>query len=108
MIKVDYKNRIGYLTQTEKRADGVHKFRIDICHANCLCAMVYFYKNEDGAKMVQLVSFFADVQHAKRCFKEGLFLSNWADFVFNAKECNAEMWKFIRLLANNGKKIRIK
>ena len=107
-IRVDYKKRIGYFTATEKRADGVRKFRIHICHANCLCAMMYFYKNEDGEDMAQLYAFFHDMPHAKRCFKDDVFLADWDNFVFNAKELNNDLWKFIRLLADNGKKVTIK
>lgn len=109
MINVNYKNRIGYFTQIENHKDGVRKFRFDICHANCLCAIMNFYKDENGEDMAQLVSFFADIQHAKRFFKEYNDTAIvWDNFVFNAKECDTEMWKFIRLLADNGKKIRIK
>lgn len=107
MINVSYKNKIGYFTKTEKSADGVRKFRIDICHANAMCAMMYFYKSEKGEDMVQLHSFASDIKHAKECIKRGMY-HDWDNFVFNAKECNAEVWKFIRLLADNGKKIRIK
>lgn len=107
-LNVSYKNKIGYFTATQTNAGGTHKYRIDICQANCLCAMVHFHKNENGEKMVHLVSFFADIQHAKQCFKDGFFLDKWNNFVFHVKECDTEMWKFIRLLADNGKKITIK
>ena len=103
-LQVNYKNRIGYFTLPQ----GDKKFRIHICHANCLCAMMNFYKDENGEKMAQLYAFFADVPHVKQCFKNGLFIRNWDNFVFKAKECDSEMWKFIRLLADNGKKVTIK
>ena len=104
MLNVSYKNKIGYFTLTQ----GENKFRVHIYHANCLCAMCEFYTNEQGEKMVQLVSFFADIAHAKRCFKDGLFINDWDNFTFHANECDTEMWKFIRLLADNGKKVTIK
>lgn len=107
MLNVSYKNKIGHFTQTQTTEDGTTKFRIDICHANCLCAMMYFYTDSKGDKMAQVVSFFIDLGHFKNCIKDGM-LNNWNNFVFNAKECNAEMWKLIRLLADNGKKITIK
>ena len=44
MLNVSYKNKIGYFTLGR----GKGKIRIDICHANCLCAMMYFYKDENG------------------------------------------------------------
>lgn len=70
--------------------------------------MMYFYTNGKGEEMAQLVTFFADTPHAKRCFKDDIFLCDWDNFVFNAKELNNDMWKFIRLLADNGKKVTIK
>lgn len=108
MLNVSYKNKIGHFTATQKRGEAVHTYRVDICHANALCAMVQFYTDNNGNKMAQLVSFFADIQHAKNCLKEDWLLEDWNNFVFNAKECDTQMWKLIRLLAENGKKVTIK
>lgn len=103
MLNVSYENKIGYFTLTQ----GENKFRINICHANCLCAMMYFYTDNEGEKIATLMSFFADLQHAKNCIKNNA-LDRYDDFVFKAKELNNELWKFIRLLADNGKKVTIK
>ena len=46
MLNVSYKNKIGYFTLTQ----GENKFRINICHANCLCAMMYFYTDNEGGE----------------------------------------------------------
>lgn len=102
MLNVSYKNKIGRYTLTQTNAHGTQKFRIDICHANCLCAMMYF--TEDTA---QVISFFHDLTHAKNCIKNNV-LDGSDNFIFNAKQLNSEMWKLIRLLADNGKKITIK
>lgn len=103
-LNVSYKNKIGHFTVTQERATGTDKYRIDICHANALCAMIHFNKIADQA---QLFCFFLDLKHAKNCIKDDC-LSNCDNFVFNAKQCDSEMWKLIRLLADNGKKVTIK
>lgn len=107
MLNVSYKNKIGHFTATEKRGEAVRTYRVDICHANALCAMVQFYTDNNGDNMTQLVSFFADIKHAQNCLKDDI-LAGWNNFVFNAKECDTRMWKLIRLLAENGKKVTIK
>lgn len=107
MLNVSYKNKIGHYTMTQTNADGTYKYRIDICHANALCAMMYFFTNSEGEKEVRLMSFFSGLTHAKNCIKNNV-LDGCDNFVFKAKECNAEIWKLIQLLANNGKKVTIK
>lgn len=102
-VNVNYKNRMGYCTLTQ----GENKFKIWICHANCLFAMMYFYKDEKGVDMASLHSFLADLEHAKRCLKADLF-KDYSNFTFVAKELNNDMWKFIRALANHGFKVTIK
>lgn len=57
--------------------------------------------------MAQLVCFFADLSHAKKCLKDDT-LAEWDNFVFNAKQCDTQIWKLIRLLAENGKKVTVK
>lgn len=106
MLTVNYKCRIGYYTMKQKRGNKIQKYRIHICHSNSLCAMMHFYKENDE-DMAQLVCFFIDMPHAKRCIKEKV-LGDCNDFVFKAKECNSDMWKLIRLLAESGKKVTIK
>lgn len=107
MLNVSYKNKIGHFTATQKHGEQVHTFRVDICHANALCAMMYFYTDNNGEKMAQLVSFFADIAHVKNCLKDNV-LAEWDKFVFNAKQCDTQIWKLIRLLADNGKQVTIK
>ena len=102
-VNVNYKNRMGYCTLTQ----GDNKFKIWICHANCLFAMMYFYKDEEGKDMVQLHSFLADLEHAKRCLKADLF-KDYSNFTFVAKELDNDMWKFIKELTKYGFKVTIK
>lgn len=107
MLNVSYINKIGYYTLTQNSVDGTRKFRIDICHANCLCALMYFYTAEDGSKMAQVNGFCVDIKHLKALLKNDFF-AGADNFVFRAKEMNSDLWNMVRVLANNGKKISIK
>lgn len=102
MLNVSYENRIGYCTLTQ----GEDEFRIDFCHANCLCAMMYFYKEEDGTEMVRVHCFFADLAHAKRCIDGGV-LEGHDDFHFVKKEMDRSMMAFARHLEKRGFKVTI-
>ncbi len=106
MLNVSYKNRMGHFTLTQ----GESKYQIWFCHANALCAMMYFYDetDKDGNKtpMVQVYAFFNDMAHAKRCVKDGFF-EGCSDFHFVAKELDSQMWRLVKLLADNGIKVTI-
>lgn len=105
MLHVNYENRIGYYTLHQ----GENKFKIWFCHANCLCAEVYFYKDEEGIDMVQLNRFFGDLKHLKNCAKAGLFEDYRVSGVtLFAKEMNDDLWKMVRVFAENGVKVTIK
>lgn len=86
-------------------------YKVWFCHANALCAMLHFYKDEkDGKKvdMVQLLGFFADIKHAKACLADDIF-RNCRCFTFFAKEMNPNMWKLVKLMTTKyGIKITIK
>lgn len=119
MLRVSYKNRIGYYTKTEKWKDEPdRKFKTWMCHANCdLWADMYFYKvKEDyeqfgtkyhkGDKMVQLIGFWCDTGHLKRAMKEsGYYAAD--DFHFYADQMDADIWKAVKILAEAGKKVTI-
>ena len=112
MLNVSYKNTFGYFTETLETSVGVFKNRIDICSANCVCAMVHAKEecpdpNFPNYKVRPLFAYFKDMAHAKRAIKGNIF-RNCNNFVFNAKNCNTEMWKIIRLIAESGKKVTIK
>lgn len=106
MLNVSYDNRMGHFTLTQ----GENKYQVWFCHANALCAMMYFYNetDKDGNKreMVQLYAFFNDMDHAKRCVKDNFF-ADCSDFHFVAKELNSQMWRLVKLLADNGIKVTI-
>lgn len=108
MLNVSYKNRIGYYTLTSQ--DGQTKWKIWICHANALCAMMYFYNDidKDGKKtpMVQLHNFFVDLEHAKRCIKNDTF-HDCSNFHFYAKEMDDRMWRLVKIMTKNGIKVTI-
>lgn len=112
MLNVNYKKPYGFYTLTQ----GENKFKITICKANAMWAEMHFYKNEEGTKMAQLYAFLADYKHAKNCFNNGgTHLEQCDNYVFYAKELKDksdgyvnDIWKTIRLLAENGKKVTIK
>lgn len=68
MLHVNYKVKYGEIRY--KHRDDRQIVKIDIHSANALCAFVYHYTKKDGTKMAQLVSFFADEPHIKRCEKK--------------------------------------
>lgn len=67
MLHVNYKITYGEIKVRQKSDNRL--VTIKIHWANALCAFIYHYKAEDGTKMVQLISFFADEQHIKNCEK---------------------------------------
>lgn len=66
MLRVDYKITFG---EIKVKQNDNRVVTIKIHWANALCAFIYHYKNENGEKMAQLISFFADEQHIKNCEK---------------------------------------
>ena len=110
MLNVDYKKPYGYYTLTQ----GESKFKINLCKANAMWAEMNFYKNEEGTKMAQLYSFLNDYKHVQNCFKNGgTHIESCNNYVFYAKNIKEsgyeeDIWKTIRLLAENGKKVTIK
>ena len=119
MLRVSYKNRIGWYTKVEKYPDEQeHKYKNWICHANCLWADMYFYKvAEDyeqfgekykkGDRMTQLIGFWADIDHLKRSLKEGNAYWNADNFHFYIEEMDADIWAAVKALAKAGKTITI-
>lgn len=104
MLHVDFTKKIGYYTMV---GTDRNLYKIHFCEANALCAMIHFYKDEQGEKMADLAGFFADVKHAERCIKTGYF-KNCGRFVFYAKTLNKDLWKMIQLMTENGIKVTIK
>ena len=52
--------------------DGWQYYTMHMVWANCLCAIIYKYKDENGERMYKFnYEFFVDAAHAKRCFKAG-------------------------------------
>lgn len=117
MLRVSYKNRIGYYTATEKWPDEPAKrFKIWMCPANVsLWADMNFYKVTEeyerfgkkykkGDKMAQLCGFFDGATHLKRCIQDGIY-ENANHFHFYADRVDAEIWKGIRVLLEAGKTV---
>ena len=105
-LNVSYKNRIGYHYQEDRLDDIVQKRKVWICHANALCAFMYFYKDEHGKDMAQLMGFACDIQHVKNLIENGWF-APCSNFHFFAKEMNADLWKMVKLLAEAGIKVTV-
>lgn len=104
MLNVSYENRIGYYTRTWNGND----YKVWFCHANCLCAEVYFYKDEDDRDMVSLQRFYADITHLKNYLKGSkAAYADCKDFHFYAKELDKDLWKMIQLLTKHGIKVTI-
>lgn len=111
MLNVSYVNKIGYYTETQTIGGITKKYKIWFCHANALCAMMYFYNDVDKetgktTKMVQLVNFFDDIKHAKRCIDDGYF-DNASGFHINAKEMYPEFWKLVKYMVSKGIKVTL-
>lgn len=108
MLNVSYENRIGYYTLHSQ--DGKNKWKIWFCHANCLCAMMYFYNEvgEDGKKtpMVNLHNFFLDNEHAKKCIEHDTF-RDCSNFHFFEKEMDNRMWTLVKTMVKHGIKVTI-
>ena len=105
MLNVSYKNRIGFYTLVQ----GENKFKVWFCHANALCAEMYFYTDAEGVKRTQLYSFYVDIQHLKNCAKDGLLKDCYTKGVtLYAKEMNKDLWQMAKIFAENGIKVTIK
>lgn len=106
-LRYSYKNRMGHYTLRWENKD----YKVWFCHANAICAMLYFYKDEEDGKkvdMVQLQGFFADIKHAKACLDDDFF-RNCRNFTFYAKELDKSMWELIKLMTTKyGIKVTIK
>lgn len=113
MLRYYYKNPYGYYTHTVERDGKKVKFKNHILHGNCLWVEMYFYKQEEDGKMVdmeQLCGFWSDLDHIKRAMKGYTIYQYDDDFVFYAEEIEGQkdIWKAIQILAKLGKKITIK
>ena len=89
---------------------GGKKAKVWLCGANCLWAEINFYhKEEDGKRtdMAQLCGFFVDIAHLKRYFKNGVKF-DYHGLTFFAEQMNAEVWKAVKVLTENGIKVTIK
>ena len=106
MLNVDFNNRIGYYTLHSQ--DGTQKWKIWFCKANALCAEIYFYKDETGEDMAKLHSFYGDVEHVRRCAKNGHLHGYEKGVTFYAKELDNDLWKMVKIFAENGIKVTIK
>lgn len=105
-LHVSYRNRMGYCYCDN--VDRTGKAKVWFCHANALCAMMNFYKEENGEEWTNLHCFFADIEHLKRCAKDGLLDHYKAGITLYAKAMDNNLWKMARIFAESGIKVTIK
>lgn len=81
--KVDETGEHYVLDENNQRIpDGWRYYTMHAVWANCLCAFVYKYRDQEtGERMYQFnYEFFSDKEHAKRCFKAG-----WGENIVSAR-----------------------
>lgn len=107
MVHVNYKERLGYYYVP---ALGRRNRKVWLCGANCLWAEMNFYATEEDGKKVQMAQFYgfiSDPEHIKRCLKGGVHLP-YHGLTFFADKMNADLWKAVKALTENGYKVTIK
>lgn len=71
MLRVDYKEVLGYFVAVENHSDGVHHFKIGIYGGNALASFVHRYISKyDGKLCGMLYAFFSDKEHMKNIEKD--------------------------------------
>ena len=68
-VNWSWKDKMGEIDLVQKsHEDGTERhFTLNLYKANCICAILYEYKNEKGKDMYQFEGFFNDIHHLKRC-----------------------------------------
>ena len=105
---VDFKTetRMGYYYVAKGNGK---RTKVWLCSANCTWAEIYFYnKVEDGrqATMTQLCGFICDLKHLERWLKNTQ--APYDGLTFFACKMDAELWKAVKILTENGVKVTIK
>ena len=103
MVSVDYNKTFGHYTLKQ----GDNEFLIHFCKGNVLCAEIYFYKDDDGEDMMRLYSFFADIQHLKKCAKAGILDHYGEGITLYSEQMDTNLWKMARIFAEQGIKVTI-
>ena len=78
-VNWNWKNKMGSITTHNTRGE---KIKINLYQANCLGALIYEFKDDDGKAMYEFVDWWQDLAHLKRCL--GLakgYDSLYTDFV---------------------------
>lgn len=107
-------NTIGTFTLVQKtdKEEKPRKYKIQIRQSNCLMCAIHVYKfdNPDNPKLCwkhELVCFFADESHLKRCLKSENFSSYFNGIITNVKlnlfykECNT----LLKYMVKDGLKV---
>lgn len=108
MLRVDYTNRFGYCSVPSVNGKTT---KVWLCGANCLWAEIDFYRTRENGKRtdkVRLWGFICDVAHLERYLQNGVHLDYERGITFFADKMNAELWKAVKVLTENGIKVTIK
>lgn len=110
MVNVNYKIRYGYVVLKQKRGGKVYTYHVDFCEANCLWAEMYFYKDEEGKKMVQLYGILSDLTHLKNMIadKDCDFFSEWNKVVFYYDNMPKDVERAMLMLVKHGVNVQFK
>lgn len=79
-----WKNKMGEITCNRK---GVGNYKLSVYSGNCMCVMVYHYK-ENGEPYYTPHGFFNDAEHLKKCLglvlgHENIYGNEWKKWKLN-------------------------
>lgn len=83
-VNWQWKDKMGEITCNR---EGVGKFKLSVYSGNCMCVMVYNYK-EKGQKYYICHGFFNDETHLKKCLGlvdgcENIYKNEWVKWKLN-------------------------
>ena len=108
-----WENRLGTVKLVKNINGQTKRFKIDLYTCNGLFVGCYHYKNEQGEKVYDLVTFACDVEHFKRCLGlvkgyDNTFRSTYS--YFTAWKLNAHYkvaWAMAKQLVKAGFNVHI-
>ena len=108
-----WEDKLGSVVLVETHNGVTKRFKIELYTCNGLFVGCYHYKNEQGRKVYDLVTFACDAEHFKRCL--GLVKGYESTFdkpygYFTRWKLNAyyrEAWTMARLLVKAGFNVNI-
>lgn len=120
-VNWSWQHKMGELTVKSLKGKNC---KVNIYHANCVCAMIYEYKDkETNEDMYQFYGFFSDFNHLKRCIGlaptkcwdnstkknvityDNIYKNNWVKLKLNIYY--RDMLKMAELCAKAGYKVEL-